>query len=88
MLLGAVRYEQFRGVFYSLFNFPLYFFPSTVTSTVMLSSTAGAPEMQKTIRDIIRKSENIELGGCYSGDHMCLSVSDDAVLIIEYGIWD
>ena len=50
--------------------------------------TAGAPEMQKTICDIIRKSENIELGGCYSGDHMCLSVSVDAVLIIEYGIWD
>ena len=46
------------------------------------------PDMADTICSIIRKSQNIELGGCYSGDHMCLSVSDDTVLIVEHGIWD
>lgn len=46
------------------------------------------PDMTDTICDIIRNSESIELGGCYSGDHMCLSVSDDTIMIVEYGIWD
>ena len=48
----------------------------------------GTPDMKDTVCDIIRNSENIELGGCYSGDHMCLSVSEDTILIIEHGIWD
>ena len=46
------------------------------------------PDMKDTICDIIRKSVNIELGGFYGGAHMCLSVSDDAILIIEHGVWD
>ena len=46
------------------------------------------PDMKDTVCDIIRNSENIELGGCYSGDHMCLSVSENTILIIEHGIWD
>ena len=45
-------------------------------------------DMKNTVCDIIRNSENIELGGCYSGDHMCLSVSENTILIIEHGIWD
>lgn len=44
--------------------------------------------MKDIVCDIIRNSENIELGGCYSGDHMCLSVFDNTILIIEHGIWD
>ena len=46
------------------------------------------PDIKDRICDIIRNSENIELGGCYSGDHMCLSVSEDTILIVEYGLWD
>lgn len=48
----------------------------------------GTSDMKDTVCDIIRNSENIELGGCYSGDHMCLSVSENMILIIEHGIWD
>ena len=44
--------------------------------------------MADTIYGLIWKSVNIELGGFYAGDHMCLSVSDDTILITEYGIWD
>lgn len=47
-----------------------------------------SPDMADTICDLIRKSVNIELGGFYAGDHMCLSVSDDTILITDYGIWD
>ncbi|MBQ8011142.1 MAG: hypothetical protein IJ265_06280 [Oscillospiraceae bacterium] len=46
------------------------------------------PDMADTICDIIRKSQNIELGGFYALDHKCLSVSDDTILIVEYGVWD
>ena len=52
------------------------------------TSSEDTPDMKKTVCDIIRNSENIELGGCYSGDHMCLSVSENTVLIVEHGIWD
>ena len=47
-----------------------------------------SPDMADTIYGLIWKSVNIELGGFYAGDHMCLSVSDDTILITEYGIWD
>ena len=46
------------------------------------------PDISDTICDIIRKSQNIELGGCYALDPMCLSVSEDLILIVEYGVWD
>ena len=52
------------------------------------SPSEDTPDVTNTICDIIRNSENIELGGCYSGDHMCLSVSEDTILIVEYGVWD
>ena len=52
------------------------------------SPSEDTPEVTDTICNIIRNSENIELGGCYSGDHMCLSVTDDTIMIVEHGIWD
>ena len=48
----------------------------------------NTPDMKDTVCDIIRNSESIELGGSYSGDHMCLSVSENTILIIEHGMWD
>ncbi len=44
-------------------------------------------DIKDTICDIIRKSQNIELGEVYGMTHMCLSVSEDTILIIEHGIW-
>lgn len=52
------------------------------------TSSEDTPDMKNTVCDIIRNSGNIELGGCYSGDHMCLSVSENTILIVEHGIWD
>ena len=46
------------------------------------------PDVADAICNIIRKSENIELGGFYPDDHKCLSVSEDTILIVEYGIYD
>ncbi|MBP0986759.1 MAG: hypothetical protein J6S92_00540 [Oscillospiraceae bacterium] len=51
-------------------------------------SEGNPPDISDTICDIIRKSQNIELGGFYGLDHMCLSVSEDTILIVEYGVWD
>lgn len=51
-------------------------------------SEGTLPDITDTICGIIRKSENIELGGFYGMDHMCLSVCDDTILIVEYGVWD
>ena len=48
----------------------------------------GTPDVADTICDIIRESQNIELGGFYALDHMCLSVSENTILIVEYGVWD
>ena len=45
-------------------------------------------ETNETICDIIRKSQNIELGDIYSMVRMWLSVSEDTVLAIEFGVYD
>lgn len=44
-------------------------------------------DIKDTICDIIRKSQNIELGN--DGlEKIWLSVSDETILIVEHGIWD
>ena len=45
-------------------------------------------DTKDTICDIIRRSQNIELGDIYSMVRMWLSVSEDTVLTIEYGVFD
>lgn len=45
-------------------------------------------ETNETICEIIRKSQNIELGDIYSMVRMWLSVSEDTVLTIEFGVYD
>ena len=45
-------------------------------------------ETNETICEIIRKSQNIELGDIYSMVRMRLSVSEDTVLTIEFGVYD
>jgi len=45
-------------------------------------------ETKDTICDIIRKSQLIELGDIYSTVRMWLSVSEDTVLTIEFGVYD
>ena len=45
-------------------------------------------ETKDTICDIIRKSQLIELGDIYSTVRLWLSVSEDTVLTIEFGVYD
>lgn len=33
-------------------------------------------------------AENIEIGGCYSGDHTFISIKDSSIMLVDCGIWD
>lgn len=43
---------------------------------------------QNEIISYLNNAVAVDIGGSYQGDHDCIAVHDDCILMISYGIWD
>lgn len=60
----------------------------TLLQTICAYANKRKDPLRRPIRSALRNGQSVELGGCYSGDHSVLTVSEDIMILTDYGIWD
>ena len=55
-----------------------------------IAAYSGNKSLPEPVLQAVRNGESIELGGddCYPDDHGVLTVTQDTILLSEYGVWD